>query len=78
MRSRNAPSVFITSHVLETVERLCDRVAIIAKPGKLLWQGDITVLANDGTVQFDGREFASLEELFLHLTGQKYSELAWL
>ena len=25
-----------------------------------------------------GSEFDSLEELFLHLTGQKYSELAWL
>jgi len=71
-------TVFITSHVLETVERLCDRVAVIAKPGKLLWQGDITVLANDGMVQFDERDFTSLEELFLHLTGQKYGELAWL
>jgi ABC-2 type transport system ATP-binding protein len=71
-------TVFITSHVLETVERLCDRVAIITKPGKLVWQGDITALARDGTVQFDGREFDSLEELFLHFTGQKYGDLAWL
>lgn len=71
-------TVFITSHVLETVERLCDRVAIITKPGKLLWQGDITVLARDGAVQFDGREFESLEEFFLHLTGQKYDDLHWL
>ena len=71
-------TVFITSHVLETVERLCDRVAIITKPGKLVWQGDITVLAHDGAVQFDGRDFDSLEELFLHLTGQKYDDLAWL
>src|SRR4029077_4323693 len=44
-------TVFITSHVLETVERLCDRVAIITRPGKLVWQGDITALANDGSVQ---------------------------
>jgi ABC-2 type transport system ATP-binding protein len=71
-------TVFITSHVLETVERLCDRVAIIKKPGKLVWQGDITVLAHDGALQFDGREFDSLEELFLHLTGQKYEDLQWL
>src|SRR6516225_1810162 len=56
-------TVFITSHVLETVERLCDRVAIITRPGKLVWQGDITMLAHDGAVQFDGREFDSLEEL---------------
>jgi ABC-2 type transport system ATP-binding protein len=71
-------TVFITSHVLETVERLCDRVAIITKPGKLVWQGDITALAHAGMVQFDGREFDSLEELFLHLTGQRYDDLKWL
>jgi ABC-2 type transport system ATP-binding protein len=71
-------TVFITSHVLETVERLCDRVAIITKPGKLVWQGDITALAQGGMVQFDGREFDSLEELFLHLTGQRYDDLKWL
>jgi ABC-2 type transport system ATP-binding protein len=71
-------TVFITSHVLETVERLCDRVAIIKKPGKLVWQGDITVLAQDGALQFEGREFDSLEDLFLHLTGQKHTDLKWL
>ncbi len=71
-------TVFITTHVLETVERLCDRVAIITKPGKLVWQGDITVLARDGALQSGGREFDSLEDLFLHLTGQKYDDLQWL
>ncbi len=71
-------TVFITSHVLETVERLCDRVAIITKPGKLVWQGDITALAGDGTVRYDGRDFESLEALFLHLTGEKSAELNWL
>jgi ABC-2 type transport system ATP-binding protein len=71
-------TVFITSHVLETVERLCDRVAIITKPGKLVWQGDITALAGDGTVQYDGQNFESLEALFLHLTGEKSAELNWL
>jgi len=71
-------TVFITSHVLETVERLCDRVAIITKPGKLVWQGDITVLANDGAIDYQDRQFESLEALFLHLTGEKYAELNWL
>src|SRR5215813_9995436 len=56
-------TVFITSHVLETVERLCDRVAIIKKPGTLVWQGDITVLAHDGVLQCDGQDFDSLENL---------------
>ncbi|HUB34055.1 MAG TPA: ABC transporter ATP-binding protein [Bryobacteraceae bacterium] len=71
-------TVFITSHVLETVERLCDRAAIITRPGKLVWQGDITVLARDGAIQFDGREFRALEPLFLHLTGERYADLNWL
>jgi ABC-2 type transport system ATP-binding protein len=71
-------TVFITSHVLETVERLCDRVAIITKPGKLVWQGDITVLADDGALECDGKNFDSLESLFLHLTGEHYADLNWL
>jgi len=71
-------TVFITSHVLETVERLCEEVAIITKPGKLVWQGDITVLAKDGTIRYDGQEFEALEPLFLHLTGERYTDLNWL
>jgi ABC-2 type transport system ATP-binding protein len=71
-------TVFITSHVLETVERLCNQVAIVTRPGKLVWQGDITVLANDGAIEFDGRKFEALEPLFLHLTGERYADLNWL
>jgi len=71
-------TVFITSHVLETVERLCTAVAIITRPGKLVWQGDITVLAGDGSIHYDGQEFRALEPLFLHLTGQRYADLNWL
>jgi ABC-2 type transport system ATP-binding protein len=71
-------TVFITSHVLETVERLCERVAIITRPGKLVWQGDITILHKEGSVDFDGQQFRSLEALFLHLTGERYTDLNWL
>ena len=48
-------TVFVTSHVLETVERLCDRVAIVTRPGKLVWQGDITTLARGGSIEHDGQ-----------------------
>jgi ABC-2 type transport system ATP-binding protein len=65
-------TVFITSHVLETVERVCTEVAIITQPGKLVWQGDITAL------QHNGQKFDSLESLFLHLTGERYADLNWL
>ena len=71
-------TVFITSHVLETVERLCSAVAIITSPGKLVWQGDITVLAGDGAIEYDGRQFRALEPLFLRLTGEHYADLKWL
>jgi len=71
-------TVFLTTHVLETVERLCSEVAIITKPGKLVWQGDISALDRDGAIAHDGREFRTLEQLFLHLTGERYAQLDWL
>jgi ABC-2 type transport system ATP-binding protein len=72
-------TVFMTSHVLETVERVCDRVAIIRSPGKLLWEGDITALAADRPIVFGERSFRTLEELFLEVTGRKYrADLDWL
>jgi ABC-2 type transport system ATP-binding protein len=71
-------TVFITSHVLETVERLCSEVAIVIRPGKLVWQGDIGPLAKDQTIHHGGKEFHSLELLFLHFTGKKHTDLSWL
>jgi ABC-2 type transport system ATP-binding protein len=71
-------TVFMTSHVLETVERLCEQVAIIAAPGKLVWEGDITSFGHDGAISYDGKDFESLEPLFLHLTGERNVELNWL
>lgn len=71
-------TVFMTTHVLETVERLCDRVAIIRSPGDLVWEGDITALGRDIPILFDGEEFRTLEALFLHATGERYATLRWL
>jgi ABC-2 type transport system ATP-binding protein len=71
-------TVFLTSHVLETVERLCQEVAIIATPGKLVWQGDITTFGREGAITYDGQEFDALEPLFLHLTGERHVDLKWL
>ena len=63
-------TVFLTSHVLEVVERLCDRVAIIHH-GKVLAQGAISDLRQDG---------GSLEDIFVRLVGgERHSEkLDWL
>jgi ABC-2 type transport system ATP-binding protein len=72
-------TVFMTSHVLETVERVCDRVAIIKTPGTLVWEGDIAPLASDEPIVFDNQEFRTLEALFLHVAGEKYTPtLDWL
>jgi ABC-2 type transport system ATP-binding protein len=70
-------TVFMTTHVLETVERLCDDVAII-KSGRVAWRGDVGRLANGGKLECDGRQFNTLEALFLHLVGEKYGKLEWL
>ena len=67
-------TVFMTSHVLETVERFCDEVAII-KDGKLAWQSPIS----DGVeLQYNGQRFENLEEVFLHIVGRQEKSLNWL
>jgi ABC-2 type transport system ATP-binding protein len=71
-------TVFITSHVLDTVERFCDRVAVVTKPGRLLWEGDLAVLRGVGELRHGGKVFRSLESLFLRLTGENQADLAWL
>jgi len=71
-------TVFITSHVLDTVERLCDRVAIIATPGRLVWTGDVTPLATGQSVERQGRRFASLERLYLDCAGRSSAALEWV
>ena len=71
-------TVFLTTHVLETVERLCDLVAIIKSPGVLVWEGDITPLARDLPISLDGGQFRTLESLYLHVAGERYATLGWL
>jgi ABC-2 type transport system ATP-binding protein len=63
-------TVFVTSHVLEIVEKLCTDVGIIAK-GKLVYQGSMEQVRASG----------SLEELFLKEVGSDQAErqkLSWL
>lgn len=63
-------TVFLTSHVLEIVEKLCTHVGIIAR-GKLVHQGPMPELRLNG----------SLEERFLQVVGADQSEpqkLSWL
>jgi len=63
-------TVFLTSHILEIVEKLCTDVGIIAQ-GKLVHQGTMAELHQDG----------SLEDKFLAVVGNGENEtqkLSWL
>ncbi len=57
-------TVFLTSHVLEVVERLCDQVAIINR-GKVLAQGTLDELREQSAIA----EGSTLEEIFVKLVG---------
>lgn len=83
-------TIFLTSHVLEIVERLCSHVAIINK-GRLVAQGSLDelragVTASAGTdrAAAGGNEKLTLEQIFLAIVGERDAvrrseeELAWL
>lgn len=63
-------TVFLTSHVLEIVEKLCSDIAIIAQ-GRLLASGSLNELRKGIPVEGDGRETGpvSLEDYFIHVVG---------
>lgn len=67
---RRGATIFLTSHVLEVVERLCDRVAIINE-GKIVTEGSMAELR-------EGSE--TLEDLFVRVVGAEraYDKLDWL
>lgn len=61
-------TVFLTSHVLEIVERLCSDIAIIAQ-GKLLAAGSLNELRKGIRMEGDGQGPVSLEEYFIQVVG---------
>jgi ABC-2 type transport system ATP-binding protein len=73
-------TIFLTSHVLEIVERLCSHVAIIKK-GRLVAQGSMEDL-RAGVPVTEGRKL-TLEDIFLSVVGEgaarpQLEELSWL
>ena len=67
-------TVFLTTHILEIVERLCDHIGIIQK-GKLVAQGSMAELRAGGVIG------QSLEERFMDIVGVSPSAtpaLDWL
>jgi ABC-2 type transport system ATP-binding protein len=64
-------TVFLTSHVLEIVERLCTDIAIISQ-GRLVAAGSLDELRRGIEVEGDGhaaRSPMSLEDYFIHVIG---------
>jgi ABC-2 type transport system ATP-binding protein len=75
-------TIFLTSHVLEIVERLCSHVGIIHKGG-LVAQGSLEELrAGAGAGDHDSK--TTLEQIFVSIVGQpgterpQLEELSWL
>ncbi len=77
-------TIFLTTHVLEIVERLCSHVAIISK-GRLVANGPLEELRAGVASSLPGAESAqrlTLEEIFLSIVGagsaEPAQELSWL
>src|SRR5450432_1562554 len=75
-------TIFLTSHVMEIVERLCSHVAIIHK-GRLVAQGSLEELR--AGIPGAGDAKITLEQIFLSIVGQgagsagpQIEELSWL
>jgi ABC-2 type transport system ATP-binding protein len=77
-------TIFLTSHVLEIVERLCDHVAIIHQ-GRIVANGSLEELRAGVASTLPGTDSPqrlTLEEMFLNIVGaggqEQTQELSWL
>ena len=76
-------TIFLTSHVLEIVERLCSHVGIIHE-GRLVAQGSMEELRAGVAAEAEAGETKTLEQIFLSIVGQsgaeqsRLEELTWL
>ena len=77
-------TIFLTTHVLEIVERLCSHVAIISQ-GRLVANGSLEELRAGVASSMPGAETTqrlTLEEMFLNIVGggraEMSQELSWL
>lgn len=66
----NGASILISTHLLDTAEKLCDRVVILSRGTKMV-EGTLSELR-----KFSGMENSSLEEVFLKLTEEGHEATA--
>jgi ABC-2 type transport system ATP-binding protein len=76
MAERGA-AIFLSTHILEIAERMCDRIGIINQ-GRLIAAGSMDELRSLGKGKGEGGQVdESLEDIFLGLTGgAEYAEIA--
>ena len=73
-------TIFLTSHVLEVVERLCTHIGIIQN-GRLVASGSLNELRAGVTIAGGDQSPLTLEEIFLEVVGgakQDAGALSWL
>jgi len=77
MADERGAAIFLSTHILEIAERMCDRIGIINK-GELIAVGsmeELRTMSQGAEPTLPGG--ASLEDIFLNLTGgTEYAELA--
>ncbi|MBN1396529.1 MAG: ABC transporter ATP-binding protein [Bacteroidetes bacterium] len=79
---QNGTTVLITSHVLDTIEKLCDEIAIINK-GKLVFQSKTEDIRSKIKNEITQETYQSLEEIFIDVVANKSEDkqkgkLSWL
>jgi len=82
LMAQNGTTVFITSHVLDTVEKLCDEVAIINK-GKIVFQSKTQDIRTKIKDEITNETYQSLEEIFIDAVAEENGtkakdKLSWL
>lgn len=70
IRAQSGVTVLLSTHDLEEAERLCDRVIILDR-GRILAEGSPAELRAQHSLSGDG---ASLEDVFLRLTGKTFDD----
>jgi len=73
--TEHGTTIFFTTHVMEVVERLCTRVAIISR-GKIVGEGSLAELRAKAETGGD----ATLEDIFMKLVEARVDEetLSWI
>ncbi len=66
--------IIITSHDLASVNTVCHSASLLVS-GSVAWRGEV---GGDRTFLWGGREYASLETLFLEIAGTRSVHWSWL